>query len=235
MTTKTLLDEKLLLKIAKEIDKPIKYVREQISKKARRAGISSEAEQIVWARDLGIGTAYAFRKLDPHKQDEVRSVQNHPLRKPESKSRSIGGKKDKTTQVADPIVTAANYLLTDTELRSRCIDLLRSKRHQDRVFREATVVLENRIRLLGGVTERLRPAPLVSRVLNPDPLKAILVVSSESSEQQGFHNICHGVILSFRNKAHHAIDDKIGREDALKFCGFVDVILGMLSTATKRE
>ncbi len=235
MATKTRLSEKLLIKLVEKTGKPKKYVREQISKRAARLGISSEAAQIAWARDLGIGTANAIRNLDPHKQDQVRSTLYSSLHTTQPKSRVKGVRNEKTARTADPIILAANYLLTDNELRSRCNDLLRSKRHQDRVFREATVVLENRIRRLGGITERINPSPLVSRVLNPDPSKAILVFSSEPSEQQGFHSICLGIILSFRDKAHHALDDKITREDALKFCAFVDVILGRLSTATKRD
>ena len=234
MSPPSRLNQRLLERIAALIRKSTKYTREQISKRASRLGISAEASQIIWARKLGLGTAHAFRGLPPHLQEQVRTAISSTLPAHPINTRSGANASTKKTRIPDPVATAAEYLLVDAELRSRCIDLLRSKKHQDRVFREATVVLENRIRSLSGVTERMNPGPLVSQVLNPDPSRAILIVSNEPSEQLGFHNICLGIILLFRDKSHHRIDDRVTREDALRFCSFVDVLLGLLSKTTKR-
>ena len=131
-------------------------------------------------------------------------------------------------------MAAADYLIKDTELLSRCKDLLRRKKHQDRVLREATTVLEDRIRSLAGITDTLRPEELVNTVLNPDPNRAILVFGKTPSEQQGFHSVCRGIVLAFRHKVHHTLDDDIVREDSLKFLAFIDLLLGLLSTTKKR-
>src|SRR5262245_12428567 len=64
----------LLEKMANRSGKSQKYLREQISRKAGKQGISSAAAQIVWAKELGIGTANALNKLPADVREEVRSV-----------------------------------------------------------------------------------------------------------------------------------------------------------------
>ena len=228
------LDAGLLARIAKVTVKSEKYTREQISKRAARLGIAAEAAQIAWAKELGIGTAVALRRLPPHIQDQARSALASSLPSFRQRKASVSPGPP-PRRPPDPVLLAADYILEDAELKSRCRDLLRRRRHSDTIFREATVVLEDRIRSLSGITERLNPGALVSRALNPDPTRAHLVVSKEPSEQLGFHNICLGLVLTFRDPAHHSLDDTVTREDALKFLGFVDVLLGMLATATKRS
>lgn len=228
------LNHSLLKKIAQRVRKPEKYVREQISKRAARFSIASPAAQVLWAKELNIGTGVAFRSLPPHVQDQVQSAlptafvseSGGSSSRPKSKARH-------SVRSADPISLAVDYLLTDGELKSRCTDLLKKRHHLDRAFREATTVLENRIKQRAGMKGR-NPEQLVNLALNPDPMKAILIVSSEPSEQTGFHSICKGIVLTFRHRAHHELDDNATREDALKFCAFVDVVLGILAKARVR-
>ncbi len=229
---KTRLDPNLLSKIAENTGKPQKYIREQISKRASRLSITSEAAQVLWAKELGIGTAIAFRRLDPHIQEQVQAALPSVFASDSAVNRRDRQPKTKRKSVADPIGLAIDYLLIDDELKSRCKDLLKRRRHFDTVFREATTVLEDRIRTLSGLG-RENPEKLVNNALNPDPNKAILVISNEPYEQQGFHSICRGIVLAFRHKAHHHLDDKISREDALKFCAFIDVLLDIIGQSKK--
>ena len=226
-----MLDIKLLTKIAKKVKKPVKYVREQVSKRATRQGVTSPAALILWARELDMSTTLSFRNLPPHIQEQVRTASlGHPATSP-NKPTHIVGKGNRPHPPNDPISAAIDGLLTDNELKSRCRDLLRRPKHYDRALREATTVLENRIRTKSEIRARLNPEALVNTVLNGDPTKAILVVSDVPSEQAGFHSICRGIVLAFRHKAHHQLDDQVTRDAALKFCAFIDVLLSMLATA----
>ncbi len=138
----------------------------------------------------------------------------------------------RATRKAEPITAATiRTLLHDDQLHSRCKDLLQGKKHFDRVFREATTVLDDRLRTKTGITN-INPENLVSRAINSDPAKAIIELSAERAEQEGLYGICKGIMLAFRNRAHHSLSDKFNREDALKFCGFVDTVLGLIDQAT---
>jgi hypothetical protein len=235
MRNRTRIDENLLGKISERTGKSKKYIREQISKRASRLSVTSEAAQILWAKELGIGTTTALRKLLPYMREQIhRSMPT--LFADHAAFRGKTGKiPSKNRKRIDPISLAVEYLLSDEELKSRCSDLLRKHRHQDRVFREATTILENRIKRLANIHRRLNPEPLVNTALNPDPARAILLVSTDQGEQMGFHSICKGIVLTFRHRAHHELDDKVTREDALKFCAFIDVILAILGKAQVRQ
>jgi hypothetical protein len=128
-----------------------------------------------------------------------------------------------------PLRAAIDYLLSDEELKRRCADLLTARGSFDRVFREATTVLDDRLKKLAGIKSKVNPADLVARVLHPS--KAILIVSEHADEQEGFYSICKGLFAAFRNPAHHALNDKLTREDALRFCGFMDAMLTILKQA----
>src|SRR2546427_4019675 len=127
----TRLDELLLDRIAAKTGKSKKYVREQISKRATRLGISSEAAQILWARECGLGTGQYLRGLPSHMQVQVHDLLPSIFAKGASVSRpnseSLHSKNGKPSQRKDPIRAAIDYLLADEELRSRCSDLLRAR------------------------------------------------------------------------------------------------------------
>ena len=115
-------------------------------------------------------------------------------------------------------------VLSDPELRDRCRDLLTARRNYDRVVREATTILDDRLKRLSGVA-RMNAADLVGKVLNPDPERAVIELSGDPNEQRGMHGVCNGIMLAFRNKAHHSLSDSFAQQDALKFCGFIDTLL----------
>ena len=224
------LDPDLLEKLHTKLHKPKQYLREQISKKAGRLGVSSLAAQVIWAQQERLGITQALNRMPAEVRDEVRSAQAAtPVR---GGNRHSPANIKKTGLHKQPSITRATIdsLLQDHQLRGRCKDLLLAKQHFDRAFREATTVLDDRLKNKSGITN-LNPLNLIGKALNPDPQKAAIEVSAKKDEQEGFHGICKGVMLAFRNKAHHELSDKFTREDALKFCGFIDAILGILEQA----
>lgn len=225
-TTEHRLDEPLLNKIAAKKNKTAKYVREQISKRAGKSGVSSSAIQIVMARDLDIGVAHRLRKVTPEIRQEVQFLSVNGMSASAAaprQSRVMPNKKK-----AEPITAAAiRKLFRDDQLYGRCRDLLMAPRHYDRVIREATTVLDDRLKKITGI-KNLNPEALIGKVLNPNPDKAVVEISTERSEQEGVHSICRGIMLAFRNPAHHSVSDRFTREDALKFCGFIDTVLGLI-------
>lgn len=227
------LDAVLLNKLVKITGKDIQYIREQICKKASKLGISTEAYLAIWAIQLGIGTTIYQRKLPEVIQMQITKGLTGNLVLP---SKSLGEKSrngEKLPQKSE-LSLAIEYLINDSELHDRCKDLLKARKNFDRVFREATTVVEDRIKKLSGLS-KMSPLNLVGKALNPKPKKAILKVSNEAFEQEGFYSICKGLFLSFRDTTHHELSDKFQRKDAMKFCGFVDLILSRLDRAEKQE
>ncbi|MBI4147752.1 hypothetical protein HY490_00505 [Candidatus Woesearchaeota archaeon] len=225
------IDPVLLKKLSDKSGKSEKYVREQVSKKAGRLGISSEAALVLLAKEQCISAGRFLRKQSPHVQNEVRSTLSQGDMEPKTKYRSrirdVSKSRRSEKQFLGEII---DDLIQDDTLRERCRDLLLARKNFDRVFREATTVFDDRLKNLTGVTN-MKPADLVGWALNPDPAKAVLVVSNEKHEQEGFFNICKGIVLAFRDPTHHKLSDSFSRKDAMKFCGFIGAILLVLGKA----
>jgi uncharacterized protein (TIGR02391 family) len=184
------------------------------------------------ARDLGIGTGQVFGKLQPHEQQQVKQAESPSgFDVSQRKARGRSGPAKKPPKPSPEI--AAIGMLQDEQLKSRVADLLKANKHFDRAFREATTVLDSRIKRKSGI-KRMNPVPLVGKALNPNPNEAILVVSDERPEQEGIHSICKGLMLAFRDPTHHELNDKLTRKDAIKFCGFIDTVLALVDGASVR-
>jgi len=61
----------LIKKLAGKLKKPVKYIKEQISKKAAKNNVSSQAYLVKWLRDEGIGCQTYFNKLNPAIQNQI--------------------------------------------------------------------------------------------------------------------------------------------------------------------
>ncbi len=73
----TRLDSSLIQKLARKIEKSEQYIREQISRKAVRKNVASEAVLVKWLRDRKIGCQVYFNKLPPEIKEEVRTLSKH--------------------------------------------------------------------------------------------------------------------------------------------------------------
>jgi hypothetical protein len=222
------LDPQLLKKLADKIGKSVKYTREQIAKRASREGVSTEAYFLYWLKEKKIGFQVYKRSLPVEIQNEARTLTGKTKYNANTSTANRGH--------ADTLTASSRYIdlleiIQDDELRDRCADLIKRPRNHDRVFREATTVLEHRIRSLSAITQRMNPQALIGKAIAPDPTRAILVVSNEPSEQEGFYKICAGIEAAFRNRTHHEVSNRLTRNDAIKFCGFIDSLLLVLVNA----
>lgn len=226
---KNKLDLQLLGKMATRSGKTRQYIREQISRRAGRQAVSSLAAQLSWAQAMGIGITTALNRASSDVRDEVRQGGTAPARPLHLKS-DRGAHRDRQKRAVILGAAEINFVLADAELKDRCRDLLLAKKHYDRVLREATTVLDDRLKKVSGI-HKMNPSPLVGKALNPDPAKAVVVVSADKDQQEGFFFICKGVMQAFRNNAHHTLSSAFTQADALKFCGFIDTILAVLTKA----
>lgn len=123
-------------------------------------------------------------------------------------------------------------VIKDDELRGRCSDLLLSPGFYDRVIREATTVLECRIRskcpadrlaaLIPNEADRAGDN-LVNQLFSPE--HPVLVISDERGKRVAFHRILLGVFSYLRNRYHHNIDSSTEWSWAWSTVGFIDRLL----------
>jgi uncharacterized protein (TIGR02391 family) len=125
--------------------------------------------------------------------------------------------------------------IMDDELKARCSDILSAPGNFDRVINQSTQVLEDRIRNKSKSDRQLVGVNLVNKALNSDLSKTIIKASGNQEEHEGICHICRGIMIGFRNPSHHHLTDTFTREDALKFCAFIDNILKIIDRAKLNE
>ncbi|MFA5831131.1 MAG: TIGR02391 family protein [Candidatus Paceibacterota bacterium] len=240
MSRPRILDEKLLEKVRQKLKKNnIKDVNVVVSQKASSLGISSESALVLIAKDLGIGVSTYQRKLDSQKQSEIRDSLSlgfsSNIKKHKNTEKNTNKKGNVVLNTVHPrlkLKTIVEYFLEDQQLKERCDDLLLSRTHFDRPVNQATLVLEDRIRLKVQPTERVEGIKLINHSFSGDLSKTRLQISTNPDEQDGFTNILRGVVLAFRNPTHHQVT-KFSQEQALKVCGLVDVLLRVVDSSQK--
>jgi len=234
----SILDPKIMSKIAKKLGKKDRTsINVMVSQKASKLGVSAEAALIILAKEYGIGTSTFQRHLDSTKQAEIRDTlptiftSNH-----HSAVKNDGGISKRSIPPTNKRIllkAAIEYLIQDDELRDRCEDILLSPSKFDRPINQATLVLEDRIRKKVQPTKKLVGVDLVNYAFKGDLDKTILKISDNSDEQDGFTNILRGVMLAFRNLTHHHITNQFTREEAMRVCGFIDVLVRVVDSSTK--
>lgn len=120
----------------------------------------------------------------------------------------------------------------DAILKERCSDLLQAPGAFDRVVREATIILEDRLRtrishdrLAALIPDSAKQTGdnLVNTLLNP--ASPILSISTDQHERAAFQRIMFGVFAYLRNPFHHHIDDDIDWSWSWSIVGFIDHLL----------
>lgn len=133
-------------------------------------------------------------------------------------------------------------VIRDDELRERCSDLLNSPGNYDRVIREATTILEDRMRnkcpheTLSSLIPHSADQTgenLVNKLLSPD--NPVLVVSNERQKQIAFHRIMLGVFSYLRNPYHHKLDPLTEWSWAWSTVGLIDRLLAEAESCSVAE
>lgn len=238
MAPPRILDPKVMLKIANKLGKKIIAINVMVSRKAAKYGISPQAALILLAKEHGIGTATYQRKLDDTIRAEVRDALPTiftPVKSANHLNNVKKANKQKTTiSKRESLKLAIEYLIEDQELLDRCRDILLANSNFDRPISQATLVLEHRIRKKAQPTSRLVGENLVGYAFNEDLSKTVLrVASNDNEDQRGFTQFLRGIVPSFRNKTHHHIINNFSRAEAMRVCGFIDVLLRVVDNSVK--
>lgn len=123
------------------------------------------------------------------------------------------------------------HSIKDSELKSRCSDILNAQSHFDRVINQSTLVLEDRIRKKAKAERNLVGVGLINKVLTTDISVSTLKLSDNPDEHEGIVHICRGIMIGFRNPTHHHLTEKFTKTEALNFCAFIDNILQIINEA----
>ncbi len=102
----------------------------------------------------------------------------------------------------------------------------------DTVVREAGVVLEDRLRSVGGVPGAIYGVELLDAVLGPQ--SGTLVFSADSREQEGVRQLFRGAMAFVRNPPMHRLKE-YRRQTARSFVRLVDALLLLLAEGERRR
>ncbi len=134
----------------------------------------------------------------------------------------------KQLAVAETNITT---LINDNELRRRCLELLSADSDYDRAIREASVILEDRVRnALGNDGKGLIGSDLMNKAFRKD--NPFFRLSDHPNEQQGAQFLYSGMMGFFRNKVGHQVIDTYTQADAIRFVAWVDLLLQMVAKAS---
>lgn len=124
-------------------------------------------------------------------------------------------------------VGALYNAIEDLELQKRCGDiLLVATGAFDRVINQATQILEDRIKKKANLQNtNLIGLPLVSKSIHSKIEHTILKFSDDNNVQESYAELFKGIIGTYRNSTHHGLEYECTREDALKFCAYIDFLL----------
>ena len=113
--------------------------------------------------------------------------------------------------------------IQDKEIQNRCLDLLSGSSDFDRSVAQATQIFENRISIKSGVTGI--GVKLVNEAIKKNPSDSILVINDDANIQEGFAHLSRGIMMFLRNPSHHFVNSDLPKEDAIKICAFIDLVL----------
>ncbi len=181
------LDQGLIRKIATKLRKDPQYIREQVSRRATRDGVTTPVALINWARQLNIAAARAINELPgylhsqlapPRRVVELRAPADEPIRivKGRPRRRSSGRKGNRATSATVFI----SHSSIDVELVRNIVALLRFalnlKATQIRATSVAGHKLEGGANTESVLRREIRNCSVVIGVLSPASTQSMYVL-----------------------------------------------------------
>ena len=92
--------------------------------------------------------------------------------------------------------------------------------------------LEDRVKKKAGLDkEAIIGISLISRAIHSKIENTILKFSDDPNIQEYYSFLFKGIIGVYRNPTHHGLNYECSREDALKFCAYIDSLLKEVARA----
>lgn len=113
----------------------------------------------------------------------------------------------------------------DEELVERAVSQYRDGHYQSAV-RTAFIILEERVREMGGFSREVHGDDLMTEAFNPNGGK--IVMGDTDGEQQGFMFLFRGAMLSLRNPASHRFVEEVDEGYARDALHTVNLLLRLL-------
>jgi len=161
-----------------------------------------------------------LREYERHWQERLWSLENQ-VEALERENENLREKVDKGGSILHEIV--------DDVLKKRLSRL--GSPPLDTIIREAGVVLEDRLRAVGGVDSQLHGVDLVDAALAPG--RGTLLFSTHPGEQDGVRMLYRGAMQFIRNPPMHRLID-YHESTAELFIRLIDSLLQLLSEATPK-
>lgn len=134
-------------------------------------------------------------------------------------------------------ITKVGYLynsIEDSDIKSRCGDILLGEGPFDRAINQATQILEDRIKKKAELKNTpLIGIQLISKAVHPKLDETILKFSDKPDIQEGYSFLLKGIMSNYRNTTHHSLSFDCNREYALKICAYIDELLKIVEKSEK--
>jgi hypothetical protein len=137
------------------------------------------------------------------------------------------------------VETKIEPVVVDEELRARCLTLFRqfseesSQAQLDTVVREMSVMLEDRVRRVAGVTQKLEGVKLMAHVFAGDSPK--IVFSEDHDTQESAHHLFRGYVGFIRNEVMHKLVKTYTPDRVAQLMGYTDYLLFLIGIASQKK
>ncbi len=225
------LDQALLRKMAKKLGRDDDAVRQGVSHRATRLGVSPLAAQLVWADKIDIAIGGSLGRAPADVRQEVRQ---HLPRGGEAAPGRHAGRRTTVPRVqkkGDGARAAVNLLLRDPDLKKRCGNTLKGPPPYDPAVNQATLVLENRLRKITNTPKGKAPDLAAIAFKSSGP---VIRLSDDADEQDGYQYLARGLFAVYRNGTHHRLAE-MSREEAIGICAFIDAFLDEIAKGKRAE